>query len=130
MATPDCRHICVANANSDTISVISTATDTVVETIPVRWQPQDFFGASPNALAMDAAGKTLYVCNGTQNSVAVISFHPGKSRFLSLFPVGKTGNSKMLGLIPTGWFPGTIVFDGQRRKLYVANIKGTLPDRN
>ncbi len=128
--TPDGRYVCVANANSDTVSVIATATDTVVETIPVRWQAQDLFGASPNALAMSDDGKTLYVCDGTQNAVAVISFHPGKSRFLGLFPAGKPGNSKLLGLIPTGWFPGAIVFDDQRRKLYVANVKGTLPDRS
>ena len=130
LLTPDGCYVCVANANSDTISVISTVTDQVVETIPVRWQTQDLFGASPNALAMDTAGKTLYVCDGTQNAVAVISFHPGKSRFFGLFPVGKSGNSKLLGLIPTGWFPGAIVFDGARQKLEVANIKGTLPDRN
>ncbi len=128
--TPDGRYVCVANANSDTVSVIATAADEVVETIPVRWQAQDLFGASPNALAMDTRGKTLYVCNGTQNAVAVIKFHPGRSRILGLFPVGKPGQSKLRGLIPTGWFPGAIVFDGPRKKLFVANIKGTLPDRN
>ena len=111
--TPNSRYLCVANANSDTISVIATASDSVVETIPVRWQAQDLFGASPNALAMDPSGKILYVCNGTQNAVAVLAFKPGKS--------------KMLGLIPTGWFPGAIVFDEKRRQLCVANIKGTLP---
>jgi YVTN family beta-propeller protein len=126
--TPDGQYLCVANANSDTVSVISTATDTVVETIPLRWQPQDLFGASPNALALDVKGKTLFVCNGTQNAVAVISFHPEKHRFLGILPVGQAGNSKLAGLIPTGWFPGAIVFDDSRQRLYVANIKGTLPD--
>jgi len=115
LATPKGRYVCVANANSDTVSVIETETDKVCETIPVRWQPQDLFGASPNALAVDADGKTLYVCNGTQNSVAVIAFRPGKS--------------KLIGMIPTGWFPGAILFDAKRQQLYVANIKGTLPDR-
>ena len=128
--TADGRYLCVANANSDTISVIATAQDQVVETIPVRWQAQDLFGASPNALAIDSRSRTLYVCNGTQNAVGVIAFHPGKSRFLGVFPAGKAGNSKLTGLIPTGWFPGAIVFDDQRQKLYVANIKGTLPDSN
>ncbi len=130
LLTPDHRFICVANANSDTISVISTETDQVVETIPVRWQAQDLFGASPNALAMDDRGKTLFVCDGTQNAIAVISFHPGKSKILGLIPGGKAGNSKLTGLIPTGWFPGAIVFDSARQKIYVANIKGTLPDAN
>jgi YVTN family beta-propeller protein len=128
--SPDSRYLCVANANSDTITVIDTKSDTVAETIPVRWQAQDLFGASPNALAVDSKGKTLYVCNGTQNAVAVLSFQPGKSKFLGIVPAGKTGNSKLAGLIPTGWFPGAIVFDGARQKLYVANIKGTLPDAN
>jgi YVTN family beta-propeller protein len=115
LLTPNGRYVCAANANSDTISVISVEKDQVIETIPVRWQAQDMFGASPDALAMDASGKTLYVCNGTQNAVAVIAFQPGKS--------------KLRGLIPTGWYPGAIVFDAGRKQLCVANIKGTLPDR-
>jgi DNA-binding beta-propeller fold protein YncE len=130
LLTPNGRFVCVANANSDTISVISTAQEEVVETIPLRWQAQDLFGASPNALAMDPRGHTLYVCNGTQNAVGVVSFHPGKACFLGVVPFGKTGNSKLAGFIPTGWFPGAIEFDGPRRRLYVANIKGTLPDRD
>ena len=121
--------MCVANANSDTISVISTRPDQVVETIPVRWQAQDLFGASPNALAMDAHGHTLYVCNGTQNAVGVISFHPGKSRFLGLFPTGKAGNSKLRGLIPTGWFPGRS-FLTARAEAHGGQYQGTLPDRD
>ncbi|HTR41383.1 MAG TPA: bifunctional YncE family protein/alkaline phosphatase family protein [Pseudomonadales bacterium] len=130
VVTPNGEYVCVANANSDTVSVISTATDKVMETIPVRWQSQDLFGASPNALAMDHSGKTLYVCDGTQNAVSVIAFHPGQSKFLGLVPYGKYGNSKMLGLIPTGWFPGAIVYNHQGHQLYVANIKGTLPGPN
>ena len=113
--TPNGRFVCVANAGSDTLSVIATGSDRVVETVHVRWQAQDLFGAAPNALAFDAAGKTLYVCNGTQNAVAVLAFKPGKT--------------KMLGLIPAGWYPGAIVFDAPRRQLCVANIKGTLPDK-
>jgi YVTN family beta-propeller protein len=106
----DGRYLVVANANSDTVSAIDTRTDQVVETIPLRWQAHDLFGASPNALAFDHSGKNLYVCNGTQNAVAVVSFRPGKS--------------KLLGLIPTGWYPGAIVLDSARRSIYVANIKG------
>ena len=114
--SPDARHLVVANAGSDSISVIDTRKDEVVETISARWQPQDLFGASPNALAFDATGKRLFVCNGTQNAVAEFSFRPGKS--------------KLLGLVPTGWYPGAIVCDLKRSELIVANIKGTLPTPN
>ena len=106
----DGRHLVVANAASDTLSVIDTRTDVVVETIWARSNPADLFGASPNALAFDRSGRVLYVCNGTQNAVAVISFHPGRS--------------KLEGLIPVGWFPGAIVCHPSRHTLCVANIKG------
>lgn len=108
--SPDGRHLLVANANSDSVSVIDTQADQVVETIPLRWQADDLFGVSPNALSFDRSGKTVYVCNGTQNAVAVVSFRPDQS--------------KLTGLIPTGWYPGAIVCDAARRALYVANIKG------
>jgi YVTN family beta-propeller protein len=108
--SPDGHFLATANANADTVSVIDTRSDRVVETISQRWQPQDLFGASPNALAFDHSGKTLYVCHGTQNAVAVVSFRPGQS--------------KLVGLIPTAWYPGAIVCDPARRSLYVANIKG------
>ncbi len=108
--TPDQRYLCVANAASDTVSVIDTRTDTVIETIQLRWQAGDPFGASPNALVFSPDAKELYVCNGTQNAIAVVNFRPGQSR--------------IKGLIPTGWFPGAIVFDRSRARLDVANIKG------
>ncbi len=72
--------------------------------------PGDLFGAQPNALAFDSSGKKLYVCNGTQNAVGVIQFQPGES--------------KLLGLVPVGWFPGAVVYDQRRRTICVANIKG------
>jgi YVTN family beta-propeller protein len=112
--SPNGRFLCVANAASDTISVIDTRKNRVAETIPLSLHPGDLFGASPNALSFAPDGKNLYVCNGTQNAVAVVAFHPGES--------------KLAGLIPVGWYPGAIACDGARRSLYVANIKGTIPD--
>jgi len=108
--SPGGRYLAVANANSDSVSVIDTHSDRLVETISLRWQAKDLFGASPNALTFDRSGKTLYVCNGTQNAIAVASFRPCKSR--------------LLGFIPTGWYPGAVVCDSARGSLYVANIKG------
>jgi DNA-binding beta-propeller fold protein YncE len=112
-ASPNGRFLAVANAASDTVSVLDTRSGKVVEAIWTRQNPGDLFGASPNALAFDKSGETLFVCNGTQNAVAVVSFAPGKS--------------KLQGLIPVGWFPGAIVYDAPRNRLYVANIKGIGP---
>ncbi len=110
--SPDRRYVVCANAASDNLSVIDTQTDAVVETIWVKPSPADLFGASPNALAFDPKGKTLYVANGTQNAIAVIDFSPARRR------------SKLEGLVPVGWFPGAIAHDPRRQQLVVANIKG------
>jgi YVTN family beta-propeller protein len=113
--SPDGRWLVVANAGSDTLSVMDTRTDKILETICARQNPADLFGAQPNALVFDKSGETLFVCNGTQNAVAVFHFKPGES--------------KLLGLIPVGWFPGAIAYDAQRKEIYVANIKSLSPGR-
>ena len=110
--SPNGRWLVVANAGSDTLSVIDTRTDQIIETIWTRQSPADLFGAQPCALTFDKSGKTLYVCNGSQNAVAVIAFKPGKS--------------EPRGLIPVAWFPGAIAITEQARRpvLFIANIKG------
>ena len=107
--SPNGRWLVVANTGSDTLSIIDTRKDQIVETVCARQNPGDLFGAQPNALAFDQPGKTLFVCNGTQNAVAVFQFKPGET--------------KLLGLIPVGWFPGAIAFDARRKEIYVANVK-------
>ena len=113
--SPDGKYLACANAGDDTVSIIDTRKDQLVENICARQNPGDVFGAQPNALAFDNKGKKLFVCNGTQNAVAVISFEPG--------------GSKMLGLIPVGWFPGGIAYDARRKMLDVANIKSITPEK-
>jgi YVTN family beta-propeller protein len=111
-ASPDGKYVVVANAGSDTLSVIDTRTDCVVEKIWARQSPADLFGAQPNALTFAPSGRTLYVCNGTQNAVAVVQFEPEEN------------SSRVIGLIPCGWFPGAVQWDAARKRLLVANIRG------
>jgi len=108
---PDNRRLYVANANSDTVSVIDTRTLAVVETIAVRPDPSLHFGSAPNALSVSKDGRTLFVANGGNNAIAVIA--------LAQAPGAR---SVVEGFIPTGWYPGGVVNDG--RHLYVANVKG------
>lgn len=109
-ATPDGRFIVVANANSDTMSVIDISSHEVVETISTRPDPDLPFGSSPNAHVFSPDGKRLYVSNGTNNAVAVFDFAPP--------------TTKLAGLIPTGWYPAGLAMDAHRNSLYVANLKG------
>lgn len=109
-ATPDGRHVLVACANSDTLSVIDTESDKVVETISTRPADKLLFGSAPNALAISSNGKWVYASNGANNAIAVIEFSPGKSR--------------LAGCIPTGWYPAGLVLDVPRERVYVANVKG------
>ncbi len=107
----DQRTLYVANANSDTVSVIDTRTHRVVETIPVRPDPTLAFGSAPNALSLSQDGRTLFVANGGNNAVAMVT--------LGQTPGGK---SRLEGFIPTAWYPGGLVNDGKH--LYIANVKG------
>jgi YVTN family beta-propeller protein len=114
------RFLYVANANSDTVSVIDTRTDQVVETIACRPEARLPFGSGCNALALSPDGGTLYVANGTNNCVAVVRL----GRDACEIATGRPERSTLAGLIPTGWYPGAIVASPDGKRLFVANLKG------
>ncbi|QDV10006.1 Phosphoesterase family protein [Planctomycetes bacterium Poly30] len=111
--SPDGEYLVCAQAADDTLTVLETGTGAFVEKIWCRAKPSDLLGATPNALAFHPEGHRLYVANGTQNAIAVLEFDPEER-----------GESRVLGMIPVGWFPGAIAVDLERGQLCVANIKG------
>ncbi|HWB61930.1 MAG TPA: bifunctional YncE family protein/alkaline phosphatase family protein, partial [Chitinophagales bacterium] len=114
--SPDEKYIYVANGNSDEVSVISTATNTVCDSISVKLSKENnpYIGSSPNALALDKTGEKLYVANGMDNALAVIK--------LGALSGGKAGDDKLLGFIPTEAYPAGIALDD--KNLYVCNLEG------
>src|SRR5260370_33584666 len=108
----------VANGSSDSVSVINTASDQVIETFqtaaPTRLHEslRGFKGANPNSIALSPDERTLYVTNGGTNSVAVVRLAAGRTP------------SEVVGLIPTGLEPnsGNVGPDGHR--LVQVNRKG------
>ena len=94
----DGSRLYVANANSDIVSVIDTEDDELLKTIDTKPVPDLPFGSAPNALVLDPSGKSLFVANGGNNLLAVIDLE----------------TDKVTGLIPTGWYPGAVVYEQSR----------------
>ncbi|MFN8241130.1 MAG: alkaline phosphatase family protein [Bacteroidales bacterium] len=112
-------HVYITNSNSDNISVVSTTTDEVTETISTRLEPgiNPYFGDSPNGLCLSRDGRILYAANGMDNALAVISL--GRNASLK----GKNAVSKVTGFIPTGAYPAAVSLTADGR-LYVSNLEG------
>lgn len=104
--------------NSDSVNIIDTSTDQVVAAIKTTApngifpNPGKYKGSNPNSLALSPDEHTLYVTNGGTNSVAVISL------------AKDVDDSKVVGLIPTGWYPNSISLNRDGSVLYVVNGKG------
>ena len=118
VAGPDEKFVFIANANSDDITSVSTANDEVTETIPVRLSPEKnpWWGDSPNGLAFSKSGDLLYVANGMDNAVAMVSLGQASNA------ATRERKSRVMGFIPTGAYPGAISVSGNGM-LYIANIE-------
>jgi YVTN family beta-propeller protein len=114
------KRLFVANAGSDTVSVIDTDTDAVAKTYVVRpAEARGLPGATPTGLALSPDESRLYVTLGDMNAVAVLDLQ---------------NDGALTGFVPTGWYPTSAVVNRDGTRLFVANAKGVLPrhpnDRN
>ena len=116
----------VVEDQSDTVDVIDTATNAILETIPVvapagTLPPAlaSYTGANPNSVTLSPDEKQLYVTHGNFNAVAVVALS------------GENRDDQVVGLIPTGWYPNSVSTSGDGKWLYVVNGKsptGANPD--
>jgi len=108
----------VAQDNSDSVGVIDTTANRVIENIPAGapqgllpdWK-SEFKGNNTNSVTLSRDEKQLYVTNGWMNDVAVIEIND------------EPGSSHVAGLIPTGWYPNSISFSSDGKFAYVVNGK-------
>jgi YVTN family beta-propeller protein len=111
------KKLLVANAYSDSISVIDTYTNTEERKIdlglpigvPAEHRPA--YGAGPNSIAVDAKNKIAYVALYNANAIAVVDLDCG-------------GWNPIKGMIPVGYAPSSVVLDTVDDVLIVANDKG------
>ncbi|WP_237394912.1 bifunctional YncE family protein/alkaline phosphatase family protein [Methylacidimicrobium sp. AP8] len=126
----DRRRAYVTEDNSDRIAVIETEADRLLEAIPSVSEPgsgrpgKSRKGASPNNLWLDPSGRLLYVTNGGMNCVSVIELGPKARGVAGEVPEdGAEASSRVVALIPTGWYPTAVACDGRGSRLYVATGK-------
>jgi len=99
----------VANAASNSVSVIDGGK--VIETLKTSLDSRDPVGSTPDALAVGPNGKFLFVANADNNDVAMID-------------ITRKADSRVLGFIPTGWYPSAIAVTPDGRELLVGTGKG------
>ncbi len=126
----DQTRLFVANGNSDSVSVIDTASDRVIETIPVTAprvilpEAGKLRGANPNSLALTPDERLLLVTNGGMNAVAVIHLgHLASGQQSENEKPKAARKSKPMGLIPTGWYPNSVSTSKDGHRLYIVNGK-------
>ena len=113
------NYLFVSNTNSDTVSVVDTNTNDVVQTIDVKPYPDAPLGSAPNAVSM-IGDHQLAVSLGRNNALAVYDWN------------GPSSTPRLQGLVPTAWFPVDIAVDAGNQRLIVANADGVVslgPDR-
>ncbi len=100
----------VANTNSDTVSVIDTKMDKVVQTIETKPWPESSVGYQPDSITLTSDGHLL-VTLGRANAVAVYQYDGAPENPVSY-----------IGLLPTDYYPSTIATVGDQ--IVVTNTRG------
>ena len=124
--------------NSDSVEVVDTARDRIIEHIATL-APADVArglsrlgGAGSNSLALSPDGRSLLVTNGAQNDLAVIHL---SARAAGVAPpttarskdddddAAPSDRSAVVGLIPTGWYPTGVAVRPDGGRIFVINGK-------
>jgi YVTN family beta-propeller protein len=104
------RALFVANTNSDTVSVIDTTMDKVVQTIETKPWPESSVGYQPDGIALTSDGHLL-VTLGRANAVAVYQYDGTPEDPVSY-----------IGLLPTDYYPANVATVGGQ--IVVTNTRG------
>lgn len=103
------RHrLFVANNNADSVTVIDTAVNRVVNTWRIEPFEEKAPGLAPTALALTPDGRRLLVALGGINAVALLDAATGR----------------ILGMIPTGWYPSALAVSADGGKFAVGSLLG------
>jgi YVTN family beta-propeller protein len=104
------QYVFVSNGTNDNISVIDIAHDTIAAEIPLKLHKavSHFRGVIPFGLTVSPDQKRLFVAESGINAVGVIDIP----------------TLKVIGHIPSGWFPSKLKVTPDGKSLIVSNAKG------
>jgi len=104
------KRVYVSNATQDSITIIDARRNRIEKTIVIEPAPsvKGLRGVLPFGLALSPDQERLYVACAGINALAVLDTHRGK----------------VLGYIPTGWFPARVETSHDGKTVYVTNGKG------
>ncbi len=109
----DARYAVVANALTDSLSVVDRPAATVAATVPIAALGETH-GAGPSVLAYDPPRNRLYAALSSLDGIAA-------------FDVATTGappTITLAGVVPTAWWPTSLAVDPADGTLYITNGKG------
>lgn len=100
----------VSNGNNDTVERIDLVTNTVVARIRIQPSPlvAKLRGVGPSGMAISPDGRRLYVAESGLNAIGVID----------------TQRGRVLGHIPTGWYPYRVAVSDDGRRLLCISFRG------
>ena len=102
------QRLYVANGNQDSVTVVDTAANQVLQTISIQPFQQRVTGIAPTAVQLSPDGRTLYIACGGINAVTVVDL----------------ATARISGLIPTGWYPNSLDLSPDGKHLAVGSLLG------
>jgi len=107
----------VACANTNAVWALDLTAAKASEQMSVALYPKAPAGSTPNGLGLSPDGKNLLVANADNNTVAVVD-------------VGQPGASRVLGFIPSGWYPTAAQFSRDGKRILILAGKGLTSQAN
>ena len=107
----DGKFVLVGCADDNSVVLVDMATGNSKEVIQTSLFATKKNGSTPNSLSVSPDQNVLIVANADNNNIA-------------MFDIRERGNSKSLGFIPVGWYPTSVRFADDGKKILVTNGKG------
>jgi len=109
--SPDGKKLFITSANSNELTIVDTLAKKIIQVLDLSPYPgASRSGSTPNDITLSRDGHTAFLVSADNNCVNVVDVSDSKA--------------KILGSIPTGWYPTAVKLTSDDKTLFVANGKG------